>query len=621
MTSIKFGSSGSPSVSSVASESTDELPKLSQNGTWKRHQVSLGKGQTGERIGIKERLEKTYGEFVASIVDQSDVLNGADDNVSKKTFEKARRLADYWHRECTASVIAQELELVCRAAKLPANGLTNEERIQLGREIDQAIKTQSASVDKLTTFDETREIVKGVVEPYLKRRLDRLNAQFPDLGALTKLADTKEVNDLKSVLDVLECSDDPLEKQAGTTLRNALDSMTSAQSLLSQVPISAEEIKRYHGELGEMKKTLIDHQSELAKLSRQAIPPFSDVATAIYDDVSLLRVQVVEKEKYVRDFHQNRPLLAKDVVSKDVASAKKTFLDAAIALIARAKPPTEQQEKLRSELQRQRDAVDTKKNSEDWAVKGDKGGRGGYEKRLVQELLEAGVLAELTLGKRIKRFFLKRLHGHAIDQQYKTPKELFEEAHSRVLNKMDWAPIKTQVQFTLNGQMHQVQSEVTPARHVAGELILTEVGKLLDDAAIIELKELNGWLIVLDEQLQLFAEYLADQQLLYLSADVGDPPAERRLEVYEMLLQINLDWHESGGVRFGIDSPGGTVVQVVDIDLENLGATQLRSIIAGFLEMLVAWRRVVTAADAEPSVPEPLEDHMPMLPPDGTLRV
>lgn len=150
------------------------------------------------------------------------------------------------------------------------------------------------------------------------------------------------------------------------------------------------------------------------------------------------------------------------------------------------------------------------------------------------------------------------------------------------------------------------------------QMLLVEVGPLLDNAAIVELDDLNNWLILLDDQLQLFAEYIPDQRRLYLSADVGDPPEEKRLEIYSMLLQFNLQWQESSGLRFAIDSPGGTVVQVFDVALDSLDATQLQSAIAGFLEMLIAWRKVVTTLEAEPS-PETPDEHVPAQPPDAML--
>lgn len=437
----------------LSTVSTNEtVQSTRRSGSWKGHMISLLRGATCRTADVKRSLIQTYGDVVANIIDKV-ILEHAGDVVSSDTVREAQQGADYCRQKFMERIIHQEFESVCKAAQLPMNAFTNGERSQLRREVEKAIKNETASVQQMTTFGQMRAIAKSVVEAHLRRKLDRFKTEFPHLSAVARQPDGKDVSDQKVALEALKRNSAgpflPETKQAIERLQNALESMTSVGAMLSHVPISDHEIADYNAKLKERMIGLVDLQHELAELSQHSNSQIGDFAMAIFRDINLRLQQIVEKKEYLKGFQENRPLSA-----NDVQHAKETYIKAAISVLVEEHARdqlTGEQRKLYRQLQTQLEAKNlhgekTDSNPNDWAIKGDKGARARFEKELVRKLEQAGISAD---------------NGMSV-------KERFQKAHSDALNKMDWSPIETQVQFTLDGQMLNVNSRVTPARHVAG---------------------------------------------------------------------------------------------------------------------------------------------------------
>ena len=92
-----------------------------------------------------------------------------------------------------------------------------------------------------------------------------------------------------------------------------------------------------------------------------------------------------------------------------------------------------------------------------------------------------------------------------------------------------------------------------------------------------------------------FAEHQPDDGRLWLSTEVCEPPGER-LALYELILQYNARWKETGGVRLALDGPEGSVVLAYDMPLAGLDLPRLQTVIRNFRDTLDGWRKIVAAS-------------------------
>lgn len=94
---------------------------------------------------------------------------------------------------------------------------------------------------------------------------------------------------------------------------------------------------------------------------------------------------------------------------------------------------------------------------------------------------------------------------------------------------------------------------------------------------------------------------------LMFSCSCGLPRTERREQVYEALLLYTSLWRETGGVRMGLVEPGGEVVQMADIFVDDATPTLVVTILKNLSERVGFWRDFLTAspaASAQMPIPE-----------------
>ena len=155
--------------------------------------------------------------------------------------------------------------------------------------------------------------------------------------------------------------------------------------------------------------------------------------------------------------------------------------------------------------------------------------------------------------------------------------------------------------------------------------LLVELGPLLELGAVVEYDGQNAWSLGVDEETAVHAEFHADEDRLYLSANVASPPEARRAATYDLLLQYNNQWTETGGIRMALDGPAGRVVQITDLRVTGLDVSSLESALVSFLEKLRAWRDMVGQgitddSDPQPGSENPSRDLAPGFG-DGNIRV
>src|SRR5262245_11105042 len=76
--------------------------------------------------------------------------------------------------------------------------------------------------------------------------------------------------------------------------------------------------------------------------------------------------------------------------------------------------------------------------------------------------------------------------------------------------------------------------------------LMRDIGSQLALLEVTEFEELGTWTLVVDETTVLYAEYDEGRNVLVLSADVDKPTEARRLLLYDLVLQYNNLWRETG---------------------------------------------------------------------------
>ncbi len=140
------------------------------------------------------------------------------------------------------------------------------------------------------------------------------------------------------------------------------------------------------------------------------------------------------------------------------------------------------------------------------------------------------------------------------------------------------------------------------------QALMRAIGPQMALQEVTEFEALGTWTLVPDQDTVLFADHDEAGRRLVLSADVGRPAEGGRLHLYDLLLRYNNRWAETGGVRMALDGEGGAIVQLFDLPVADLDLPRLQAVLAGFTDMLKAWREIVARAEmgAAPAPPGPM---------------
>jgi hypothetical protein len=133
--------------------------------------------------------------------------------------------------------------------------------------------------------------------------------------------------------------------------------------------------------------------------------------------------------------------------------------------------------------------------------------------------------------------------------------------------------------------------------------LMTEIGPALELAEVQEFEQDDLWTLVAGDGTVLFVDYEPKDQRLWLSADVCVPLPGDRLQLYELILQYNARWQQTGGVRLALDGPEGGIVQAYDLPAAGLDLHRLQNVVSNFRQTLDAWREIVAKGVAAPSQP------------------
>jgi hypothetical protein len=126
---------------------------------------------------------------------------------------------------------------------------------------------------------------------------------------------------------------------------------------------------------------------------------------------------------------------------------------------------------------------------------------------------------------------------------------------------------------------------------------LTQLGPLLSAAEVRQAAP-HQWFIVYDESLIIDVEYASDDAKLVLSADLGRALPGEEGATYQLLLQVNALWRETGGLRMALDAGDGELSQAYDIALGGLDLDGLERRVRNFESAARGWRDIIATKPA-----------------------
>jgi hypothetical protein len=130
---------------------------------------------------------------------------------------------------------------------------------------------------------------------------------------------------------------------------------------------------------------------------------------------------------------------------------------------------------------------------------------------------------------------------------------------------------------------------------------MLELGQL--DESVLEILQISDdCFAVRYEDVDVELEFDATSGRILLSTEIATPEPEKRLEIYETLLNYSLLWQETGGVRMALAGHGGPAIQMVDLDTAGLQPNLLRTVLANLVDRTIIWRAFF-ASDGEAEVP------------------
>lgn len=138
------------------------------------------------------------------------------------------------------------------------------------------------------------------------------------------------------------------------------------------------------------------------------------------------------------------------------------------------------------------------------------------------------------------------------------------------------------------------------------QALMEALGPSSDEIAGIARSGEAEWAVGYDEDTIVTLELVEEQGKLVLSIDLGQPAPGNRFAVYETMLNYNLLWPETGGVKMGLGGAGGSLVQMFELNTTGLDVERLEAVLEGFVAKAQMWRRFVAEGPQDGGSPFPM---------------
>ena len=125
---------------------------------------------------------------------------------------------------------------------------------------------------------------------------------------------------------------------------------------------------------------------------------------------------------------------------------------------------------------------------------------------------------------------------------------------------------------------------------------MCDVGPALDAQQVTAGPEPDFWQVAIDSDTVFDIEYDSTLERVVLSSRVARMRSEQRLEICELLLQVNFGWRETGGVRMALDGRSDDVIMMFEMPMATLRLTQLCTALGNLAGTHRVWRQMILDA-------------------------
>ncbi len=123
--------------------------------------------------------------------------------------------------------------------------------------------------------------------------------------------------------------------------------------------------------------------------------------------------------------------------------------------------------------------------------------------------------------------------------------------------------------------------------------LVAETAGMLQAGRVKACEERDAWLLALDGETMLDIEFDSVEDRLIITGDVCEVAEPARPLVYEMLLQYNYLWTETGGVRMALGGGPGNVVMMFELPAVGLQPSRLCHALNNMAHSQRAWQHVL----------------------------
>ena len=125
--------------------------------------------------------------------------------------------------------------------------------------------------------------------------------------------------------------------------------------------------------------------------------------------------------------------------------------------------------------------------------------------------------------------------------------------------------------------------------------LLGEAARILNLPPVVAYQNRAAWLVTFDDETMLDVEQDASGERVMFTGGIRDVTDLRRPDIYEMFLQYNYLWTETGGVRLALDGIPGQAVLMLEKPLHGLMVADVCRLLEKLAVMQRAWREILQA--------------------------
>jgi hypothetical protein len=113
-----------------------------------------------------------------------------------------------------------------------------------------------------------------------------------------------------------------------------------------------------------------------------------------------------------------------------------------------------------------------------------------------------------------------------------------------------------------------------------------------------------SWAIALENDLVFELELIDDGAVVLFACDLGAPPADAQLPVYEAVLQYNMASSATGGVALALSEPGGSLVELFRLSAADATLPNLQAVLQSLAAKAELWRSIIKSGAAGQDEPD-----------------